>query len=123
MPLRKSPILPRSRRRPVAAAAGDLRWPARRRKQRYLLRLYVTGNTPASRRAIENARALCRDHLEDQYDLEVYDIYQMPALAKDHQIIAAPTLIKVLPTPLRRFVGDLSRGEKVLFGLDLREHA
>ncbi len=88
---------------------------------RYLLRLYVTGVTPASRRAIENARALCREHLAGRFRLEVIDIYQMPALARDHQIIAAPTLVKVLPQPLRRFVGDLSRTEKVLFGLDLRE--
>lgn len=90
---------------------------------RYLLRLYVTGATPASRRAIENARALCREHLAGRFRLEVFDIYQMPALARDHQIIAAPTLVKVLPSPLRRFVGDLSRTEKVLFGLDLREGA
>lgn len=82
----------------------------------------MTGATPASRRAIQNARALFEEHLEGRYRLEVYDIYQMPALAKDHQIIAAPTLVKVLPVPLRRFVGDLSRTEKVLFGLDLREH-
>jgi len=80
----------------------------------------VTGATPASRRAILNARALCREHLGGRYRLEVFDIYQMPELARDHQIIAAPTLIKVLPTPLRRFVGDLSQSERVLFGLDLR---
>ncbi len=104
-----------------AAATDDGDWPARKGRERYLLRLYVTGATPASRRAIQNARRLCHDHLEGRYQLEVYDIYQMPALAKDHQIIAAPTLIKVLPSPLRRFVGDLSRSEKVLFGLDLRE--
>ncbi len=96
---------------------------ARPTKARYLLRLYVTGATPASRRAIENARALCREHLAGRFRLEVFDIYQMPALARDHQIVAAPTLVKVLPSPLRRFVGDLSRSEKVLFGLDLREGA
>ncbi len=91
------------------------------RPPRYLLRLYITGVTPASLRAVENARAICREHLGDRYELEVYDIYQMPALARDHQIIAAPTLVKVLPVPLRRFVGDLSKLERVLFGLDLRE--
>ncbi len=101
----------------VRSGANPLRAP----DERLLLRLYVTGATPASRRAIENARAFCEEHLEGRYQLEVYDIYQMPALAKDHQIIAAPTLVKVLPEPLRRFVGDLSRSEKVLFGLDLRE--
>ncbi len=91
------------------------------RPEQYLLRLYVTGTTPASSRAIERVRTVCEEHLQGRYELEVYDIYQMPALAKDEQIVAAPTLIKVLPAPLRRFVGDLSRADKVLFGLDLRE--
>jgi circadian clock protein KaiB len=87
----------------------------------YVLRLYVTGTTPASTRAIEQVRAICEEHLHGRYELQVIDIYQMPTLAKDHQIIATPTLIKVLPAPLRRFIGDLSRAEKILFGLDLRE--
>jgi circadian clock protein KaiB len=117
----------RSQARMRPARRGGRNGPARsgalRPPRRYLLRLYVTGATPASRRAIENAKALCQEHLAGRFRLEVFDIYQMPALAKDHQIIAAPTLIRVLPTPLRRFVGDLSRGEKVLFGLDLREGA
>ncbi|MBI5531341.1 MAG: thiol-disulfide isomerase [Deltaproteobacteria bacterium] len=89
--------------------------------QRYLLRLYITGTTPASSRAIESVRAICEEHLYGRYELEVIDIYQMPALAKDHQIVATPTLIKVLPAPLRRYIGDLSKVEKILFGLDLRE--
>jgi circadian clock protein KaiB len=87
----------------------------------YVLRLYVTGATPASSRAIQQVRSICDEHLSDRYELEVIDIYQKPALAKDEQIIATPTLIKVLPAPLRRFVGDLSKVEKILFGLDLRE--
>lgn len=87
---------------------------------RYLLRLYVTGTTPASVRAIERVQTICEEHLHGRYDLEVIDIYQLPALARDQQIVATPTLIKVLPQPLRRFIGDLSRAEKVLFGLDLR---
>jgi circadian clock protein KaiB len=90
------------------------------RAQRYVLRLYVTGATSASTRAIEKVRAICEQHLQGRYDLEVIDIYQMPALAKDHQIVATPTLIKVLPEPLRRFIGDLSTVDRVLFGLDLR---
>jgi circadian clock protein KaiB len=89
--------------------------------QRCLLRLYVTGNTPASQRAIERARQVCEEHLHGRYQLDVIDIYQLPALARDEQIIATPTLIKVLPAPLRRFIGDLSRIEKVLFGMDVRE--
>ncbi len=116
---RQAPRSPARRLRPAAGLGEPGGRPAQ--ADRYLLRLYVTGVTPASRRAIENARALCQQHLSGRYQLEVYDIYQMPALAKDHQIIAAPTLVKVLPVPLRRFVGDLSRSEKVLFGLDLRE--
>lgn len=111
---------PRSPARGGPGAAG--RRLVRGKEERFLLRLYVTGATPASRRAIQNARALCQEHLDDRYELEVYDIYQLPALAKDQRIIAAPTLVKVLPAPLRRFVGDLSRSDNVLFGLDLREH-
>lgn len=91
------------------------------RPQRYLLRLYITGTTPASSRAIDRVRGVCEEHLRGRYELEVFDIYQKPALAKDEQIIATPTLMKVLPAPLRRFIGDLSKVEKVLFGLDLRE--
>jgi circadian clock protein KaiB len=94
---------------------------ARQGAQRYLLRLYVTGTTPASGRAIERVRKVCEEHLQGRYQLEVIDIFQRPALAKDEQIIATPTLIKVLPAPLRRFIGDLSKAEKVLFGLDIRE--
>jgi circadian clock protein KaiB len=89
--------------------------------QQYLLRLYVTGTTPASSRAIERVRGVCEKHLQGRYQLEVVDIYQKPALAKDEQIIATPTLIRVLPSPLRRFIGDLSKVEKILFGMDVRE--
>lgn len=89
-------------------------------KDKYVLRLYVTGMTPASTRAIENLRAICEEHLKGRYKLEIIDIYQHPNLAKGEQILAAPTLIKKLPSPLRRFVGDLSNKERVLLGLDLR---
>jgi circadian clock protein KaiB len=102
-------------RRQLEQAARD------QKEQRYLLRLYVTGTTPGSTAAIQRVRSICEEHLQGRYELEVFDIYQMPALAKDQQIIAAPTLIKVLPAPLRRFIGDLSKVEKILFGLDLRE--
>ncbi len=87
----------------------------------YLLRLYITGTTPASLRAVEEVRRICEEHLHGRYRLEVFDIYRMPALAKDEQIIATPTLIKVLPEPLRRFIGDWTGVERVLFGLDLRK--
>jgi circadian clock protein KaiB len=91
------------------------------RPQQYLLRLYVTGTTPASARAIERVSKICEERLQGRYELEVIDIYQKPALAKDEQIIATPTLVRVLPAPLRRFLGDLSKVERILFGLDLRE--
>jgi circadian clock protein KaiB len=86
----------------------------------YVLRLYVTGTTPNSRRAIDNIRKLCEEYLQGRYELEIIDIYQQPELAKDGQIVAAPTLIKKLPLPLRRFIGDMSRKEKILLGLDLQ---
>jgi circadian clock protein KaiB len=87
---------------------------------RYLLRLYVTGSTPRSTRAIENMRRICEEHLGGRYDVEVIDIYQNPEAARELQIIAAPTLVRILPEPLRRVIGDLSDREKVLAGLDLQ---
>ena len=89
----------------------------------YVLRLYVTGSTAHSIRAISNIRKICEQHLEGRYDLEVVDISQHPALAEGEQIIAAPTLIKKLPLPLRRFIGDMSHTDRILLGLDLREAA
>jgi len=86
----------------------------------YTLRLYVAGMTPQSTRAIANIKQICEEHLKGRYDLEVIDIYQQPVLAAGEQIIAAPTLIKKLPLPLRRLIGDLSSTERVLVGLDLR---
>jgi circadian clock protein KaiB len=105
-------MTPRSLKSAIAATA--------RTSQKYVLRLYVTGATSRSRRAIVNINAICNEHLQGQYDLEVIDIHQKPALAHDEQIIAAPTLIKQLPLPLRRIIGDLSDRESVLFGLDLK---
>jgi len=89
-------------------------------KERYLLRLYVTGMTRRSTEAIAAIRAICEEHLQGRYELEVIDIYLHPTRAVDEQIIAAPTLVKTLPAPLRRFIGNLSDTERVLVGLDLR---
>ena len=89
-------------------------------KERYILRLYVTGMTPRSTEAVATIRAICEEHLRGRYDLQVIDIYQHPALAKDEQIIAVPTLVKKLPAPLRLLIGNLSDKERVLLGLDLR---
>jgi circadian clock protein KaiB len=86
----------------------------------FVLRLYVTGATPNSVRALANIKRICEEYLQGRYSLEVIDIYQQPQLAQDEQIIAAPTLIKQLPHPLRRMIGALSSTEKVLAGLDLR---
>ncbi len=94
---------------------------AARPSEKYTLRLYVTGMTPRSTSAIENIRLICEQHLQGRYELEIVDIYQHPNLIKDEQIIAAPTLIKKLPLPLRRIVGDLSNKERVLLGLDIRQ--
>jgi circadian clock protein KaiB len=88
--------------------------------ENYVLRLYVAGVTPRSVQAIENVKAVCETHLQGQYQLEVIDIHQQPALAKGDQIIAVPTLLKKLPAPLRTLIGDLSDVERVLIGLDLR---
>ena len=88
---------------------------------RYVLRLYVTGATPQSVRAIANVKQICEEHLQGRYKLEVIDLYQQPQLAQGEQIIAAPTLIKKLPLPLRRIIGDMSKTERVLVGLDLRK--
>ena len=90
-------------------------------QQHYVLRLYVTGMTRTSARAIERVRSICEKHLGNRYELEVVDIFQRPALARNEQVLATPTLIKALPLPLRRYIGDLSNIEKVLFGLDLQE--
>ena len=89
-------------------------------EQRYVLRLYVTGMTLRSTQAFASIKALCEQRLKGRYELEVIDIYQHPQLAIDEQIIAVPTLVKELPAPLRRLVGDLSNLDRVLLGLDLR---
>ncbi len=90
------------------------------RKPQYELRLYVAGMTPRSALAIANIREICGEHLKGRYDLRVIDIYQQPTLAEEQQIVALPTLIRKLPPPLRRIIGDLSDRERVLIGLDLR---
>jgi len=89
------------------------------KKDKYILRLYITGATIRSAFAISNLKKICEDHLEGRYELEVIDLFKHPNLAKDEQIIAAPTLIRKLPLPFRRIIGDMSSKEKVLVGLDL----
>ncbi len=89
----------------------------------YVLRLYVTGTTPHSTRAIVNIRKICEEQLQARYVLDVIDISRHPTLAEGDQIIAAPTLIKQLPLPLRRFIGDMSQTERILLGLGLKHSA
>jgi len=89
---------------------------------KYILRLYITGMTKRSARAIENLRTFCEKHLAGHYELQVIDVYQQPELARTEQIVAVPTLIKKLPLPLRRLIGDMSDEERVLVGLDILPH-
>jgi circadian clock protein KaiB len=90
---------------------------------RYILRLYVAGTSPKSANAITNIKRICEENLQGRYELKVIDLYQQPQLAQDEQIIAVPTLIRKLPNPLRRIIGDMSNTERVLVGLDLRKNA
>ena len=87
--------------------------------KKYKLRLFITGSTPRSTRAIENMHRICEVNLKGEYDLEIIDVYQSPETTRDLQIVATPTLVKILPEPLRRIIGDLSDEERVLAGLDL----
>jgi len=91
--------------------------------EKYILRLYVAGVTPASTAAIMNIKKICEENLKGRYELAVIDVYQQPVLARDEQILAAPTLIKKLPLPIRRFIGDMANKERILVGLDLRPKA
>lgn len=87
---------------------------------KYVVKLYVTGQTPRSRRAIDNLRGICELELPGRYEMHVIDVLDRPQLAEDEKILATPTVVKELPVPTRRIIGDLSDAEKVLLGLDLR---
>lgn len=102
---------------PVALPADNLQGAA---SSRYVLRLYVAGKSPKSVNAIANIRKICEENLQGRYQLEVIDLYQQPHLAQEAQIIALPALIRQLPLPLRRIIGDMSNTERVLVGLDIR---
>lgn len=87
--------------------------------EKYLLRLYITGQTARSERAVRNLRQISEQDLEGRYEVQVIDVLEHPQLAEDEKILATPTLVRALPPPLRRIIGDLSDTEKVLLGLDL----
>lgn len=107
------PVRTNEQTKAIIAAAKEME------KASFILRLYVAGMTPRSAEAIRRVTDFCEKHLTEQYELEIIDIYQKPALAKGEQIIAVPTLVKQLPLPLRRFIGDMHDEEKLLFGMDL----
>ncbi len=96
---------------------------SRPRQGKYLLRLYVSRSTLKSKAAVENIKRVCEEHLKGRYNLEVIDIHDQAGLARDEQIVAVPTLIKRLPQPLQRLVGDMSDLNRVLLGLDLKVQA
>lgn len=89
-------------------------------ESKYVLRLYIAGMSPKSTQAIDNIKAILEEHLPGKYKLEIIDIYQQPTFAKDGQIVAAPTLIKELPPPLRKLIGSMADTERVLVGIDLK---
>jgi circadian clock protein KaiB len=113
------------KRRAARLARGvrrcQLGGPSERRQSlaTYILKLYVTGKTPRAEKAIANLRRICEEELRGQYELNIIDVLEHPQLAEDEKILATPTLIKRLPPPLRRVIGDLSDKEKVLLGLDV----
>ncbi len=108
------------KRTPISSTADFEKAAKAAQKQPYVLRLYVAGINPRSSEAIRSIKEICELHLKGRYNLEVIDIYQQPTLARGEQIIAAPTLIKKLPVPLRRFIGNLADRDRILVGLDLR---
>jgi len=111
----------RNRFRNATEAFEDALKRAPMRRAKYIFRLYVSGSSTRSLRAIYNLKKLCDEYLNDDYDLKVIDIYKNPDAAREEQIIAAPTLVKQLPQPLRRFIGDLSNTKRLLLELDIHE--
>jgi circadian clock protein KaiB len=95
---------------------------ARKVEKSWNLRLYVAGQTPKSIAALANLKKICEEHLENQYNIEVVDLVRNPHLARKDQILAIPTLVRNLPTPIKKIIGDLSNTEKVLLGLDVTQH-
>jgi circadian clock protein KaiB len=108
----------KSRLKAVPSAAGAAQ---AQPGERWTLRLYVAGQSPKSVAALDNLRRLCEERLRGRYRIEVVDLLKNPRLAKDDQILAIPTLVRKLPVPVRRIIGDLSDTERVLVGLDLRK--
>ncbi len=104
---------------PINRASEFEKTLAQQSSQRYVLRLYVVGMTTRSMEAIASIRRICEEHLKGRYEIEVVDLYQHPELAKEREVIVAPTLVKELPKPLRRLIGSLADEKRVLKGLDI----
>jgi len=96
---------------------------SKKQKESWDLRLYVAGQTPKSIVALANLQKICAEHLQDEYNIEVIDLVRNPQLARQDQILAIPTLVRSLPTPIKKIIGDLSNTEKVLLGLDVRQRS
>ena len=111
---------PQRKRANSDSRTGNKDQSARSKSAIWELRLYVAGMTPASIRAFENLKRLCEEHLQGAYKIQVIDLSERPALASGDQIVAVPTLVRRLPTPVKKIIGDLSNTERVLVGLDLR---
>ncbi len=110
----------RTREKPLTAARKARRAPVARTRVTWNLRLYVAGQTPRAIKAFENLKRICEEHLAGIYSIEVIDLLKTPQLARGDQIIAVPTLVRKLPVPVRKIIGDLSNTQRVLVGLDLR---
>jgi circadian clock protein KaiB len=109
--------MPKTNAKPRAQRGKQLR----QKPEVWKLRLYVAGQTPKSIRAFANLKALCEGHLKGRYQIEVVDLVEHPQLARGDQIVAIPTLVRKLPEPVRKIIGDLSSTERVLVGLDLQQ--
>lgn len=105
---------------PDARAAADWNTTEERSDPFWELRLYVAGKTPKSVTALRNLKQICEEHMAGQYRIEIIDLLENPVLAQGDQILAIPTLVRKLPVPLRKIIGDLSDTERVLVGLDIR---
>jgi circadian clock protein KaiB len=120
MSRKESPSRRKTPHTPHSAPSGPGKKAPPKAEPEYVLRLFVSGFTPRSQRAIDNLRNICERYLAGRYRTEVIDLYQSPGLARDEQIIATPTLVKARPFPTQRVVGDLSQVDKVLHGLDIK---
>ena len=114
-----TPPHPKNDRGDMAEGASETQ-PTQAKSDFFILRLYVAGQTPKSQIAFANLKKICEEYMEGQYTIEVVDLLENPTLARGDQILAVPTLVRKLPEPVRKIIGDLSNTERVLIGLDLK---